>query len=97
MEAPLACLLSRGLCHSSLDSIHSRELADGNRSSDWEMAAIANHHERILDSMRSDVPASDLIGDWAQTWPSVPSERTALPFSQHRLVKLGLTSLVIRR
>jgi hypothetical protein len=67
------------------------------RSSDWEMAAIASLHERILDSKRSEVPASDLIADLAQKWPSVSSERTVLPFRQHRLVELGLTSLVIRR
>jgi hypothetical protein len=97
MEAPLACLLSRGLCHSWFDSIHPRELARGKRSSDWEMAAIADHHERILDSKRSDVPASDLIADLAQKWPSVSSERTVVPFRQHRLPQHDLSSLGIRR
>jgi len=63
VDAQLPKVLALFLNQRGIDAIHTLDLKDGNRSSDTDIADIANNHERVVITKDDDFIQSHLLTD----------------------------------
>ena len=86
--AAVAQRLARQLNKAGHDAIHTSALPDGNRTSDTEIARVADDQARLLVVATGNIPNTELLVMFAQHWDAIVHALATVTFAELRVGQL---------